>query len=235
VRELFAKQLIAAGVVTEQESTEMTDRGLGGPERAAPKLKERIAAAKEVEHRRPASTSSTARPRRRSHRVSPRPRSRCSTRSCSPVPDGFTVHPKLVKQLEQRREAFGGSPTAGINWAHAEALAFASLLTEGIPIRLTGQDTERGTFSSVTSSCTTQDRPGALRDAAPAGRARADGAAQQPAVGDGLRRLRVRLLAGGPETLVLWEAQFGDFANGAQVIIDQFITRAWPSGARPRA
>ncbi|MEJ7826361.1 MAG: multifunctional oxoglutarate decarboxylase/oxoglutarate dehydrogenase thiamine pyrophosphate-binding subunit/dihydrolipoyllysine-residue succinyltransferase subunit, partial [Solirubrobacteraceae bacterium] len=61
------------------------------------------------------------------------------------VPDGFTVHPKLVKQLQRRRDALGEE--GGIDWAHAEALAFATLLTEGTPIRLTGQDVERGTFS----------------------------------------------------------------------------------------
>ena len=59
------------------------------------------------------------------------------------VPEGFTVHPKLVRQLERRREALD----AEIDWAHAEALAYGSLLAEGTPIRLTGQDTERGTFS----------------------------------------------------------------------------------------
>src|SRR6185437_11701848 len=64
------------------------------------------------------------------------------------VPDGFTVHPKLVKQLDRRREALAAAPGEHeIDWAHAEALAFASLLTEGTPLRLTGQDTERGTFS----------------------------------------------------------------------------------------
>src|SRR5207248_7211612 len=61
-------------------------------------------------------------------------------------PEGFTVHPKLRKQLERRRAAFG-TQEAEIDWAHAEALALASLLTEGVPVRLTGQDTERGTFS----------------------------------------------------------------------------------------
>ena len=61
------------------------------------------------------------------------------------MPEGFTVHPKLVKQLERRAEALGTE--GGIDWAHAEALAFASLLTEGVPVRLTGQDVERGTFS----------------------------------------------------------------------------------------
>ena len=61
------------------------------------------------------------------------------------MPEGFTIHPKLLPQLERRREAMG--PEGGITWAHAEALAFASLLTEGVPVRLTGQDTARGTFS----------------------------------------------------------------------------------------
>jgi 2-oxoglutarate dehydrogenase E1 component len=61
------------------------------------------------------------------------------------VPEGFTVHPKLVRQLDRRRNALGEE--GGIDWAHAEALAYASLLTEGTPVRLTGQDVERGTFS----------------------------------------------------------------------------------------
>src|SRR5581483_5458054 len=60
-------------------------------------------------------------------------------------PEWFTPHPKLLKQLERRRETLG--PEGGIDWGQAEALAFASLLVEGIPIRITGQDTERGTFS----------------------------------------------------------------------------------------
>ncbi|MEA2219220.1 MAG: hypothetical protein QOJ35_1846, partial [Solirubrobacteraceae bacterium] len=86
------------------------------------------------------------------------------------VPDGFTVHAKLVKQLERRRAAVG--PDGGIDWAHAEALAFASLLTEGTPIRLTGQDVERGTFSqrhmvlhdarTGQTICPIQSLPGAL-------------------------------------------------------------------------
>src|SRR5690606_14138426 len=62
------------------------------------------------------------------------------------VPDGFTIHPKLKPQLQRRREAIK-SDDNDIVWAHAEALAFASLLTEGVPIRLTGQDSARGTFS----------------------------------------------------------------------------------------
>ena len=110
---------------------------------------------------RPASTSSTARRRPRS-----RPRSRptaCASlnEELLHVPEGFTVHPKLVKQLERRRDALG--PDGGIDWAHAESLAFASLLTEGTPVRLTGQDVERGTFSPAPPRpARRQDRPDGL-------------------------------------------------------------------------
>jgi 2-oxoglutarate dehydrogenase E1 component len=141
------------------------------------------------------------------------------------TPDGFTVHPKLVKQLERRREALAGEETSvAIDWAHAEALAFASLLTEGIPIRLTGQDTERGTFSqrhmvlhdakTGQTVCPIQSLP----------------KAQAPLElhNSPLSELACMGFEYGysheaPETLVLWEAQFGDFVNAAQVIVDQFI------------
>jgi 2-oxoglutarate dehydrogenase E1 component len=141
------------------------------------------------------------------------------------VPEGFTVHPKLVKQLEQRRTALG--PEGGIIWAHAEELAFASLLTEGIPIRLTGQDTERGTFSqrhlvlhdpkTGQEHCAMQHLPGALAPME---------LHNSPLSEMACLGFEYGYSQEGPETLVLWEAQFGDFANSAQVIIDQFIVSA---------
>jgi 2-oxoglutarate decarboxylase len=141
------------------------------------------------------------------------------------VPDGFTVHPKMVKNLAPRREAMGTDPThPGINWAHAEALAFASLLTEGIPIRLTGQDAERGTFSqrhlvlhdpkTGQEHCAMQHLPGALAPME---------LHNSPLSEMACLGFEYGYSQEGPETLVLWEAQFGDFVNGAQVIIDQFI------------
>jgi 2-oxoglutarate decarboxylase len=138
------------------------------------------------------------------------------------VPDGFTVHPKLVKQLERRRQAVG--PDGGIDWAHAETLAFASLLTEGVPIRLTGQDVERGTFSqrhmvlhdarTGQSICPIQSLPGALAPFE---------LHNSPLSEVACLGFEYGYSAEAPETLVLWEAQFGDFGNSAQVIIDQFI------------
>jgi 2-oxoglutarate dehydrogenase E1 component len=138
------------------------------------------------------------------------------------VPEGFTVHPKLVKQLERRREALG--PDGGIDWAHAETLAYASLLTEGTPIRFTGQDVERGTFSqrhlvlhdakTGQTVCPIQSLPGALAPLE---------LHNSPLSEIACLGFEYGYSAEAPETLVLWEAQFGDFANGAQVIIDQFI------------
>jgi 2-oxoglutarate dehydrogenase E1 component len=139
------------------------------------------------------------------------------------VPDGFTIHPKLVKQLDRRRGALGAE--GGIDWAHAESLAFASLLTEGTPIRLTGQDTERGTFSqrhlvfhdakTGQSVSPIQNLPGALAPFE---------LHNSPLSEMACMGFEYGYSQEAPETLVLWEAQFGDFANGAQVIIDQFIT-----------
>jgi 2-oxoglutarate dehydrogenase E1 component len=138
------------------------------------------------------------------------------------VPEGFTVHPKLVKQLERRRE--GLDEPGGIDWAHAEALAFASLLTEGTPIRLTGQDTERGTFSqrhmvlhdakTGQTFCPIQS----LREALAPLELHNSPLSELACMG-----FEYGYSQEAPETFVLWEAQFGDFVNSAQVIIDQFI------------
>jgi 2-oxoglutarate decarboxylase len=138
------------------------------------------------------------------------------------TPEGFTVHPKLVKQLERRRAALG--PDGGIDWAHAESLAYASLLTEGTPIRLTGQDVERGTFSqrhlvlhdakTGQTVCPIQSLPDALAPFE---------LHNSPLSEIAVLGFEYGYSAEAPETLVLWEAQFGDFANGTQVIIDQFI------------
>jgi len=224
-RELFARALIEQGVISERESTELTDRVWEVLAEEHQKLKERIAAAKDLRHatgeyeldRTPSPEVKTA--------VSAE-RLRVLNDELLAVPDGFTIHPKLVRQLEQRREVFEGSPDGddGILWAHAEALAYASLLTEGIPIRLTGQDTERGTFSqrhlvlhdpkTGQEHCPIQHLPGALAPME---------LHNSPLSEMGCLGFEYGYSQEAPETLVLWEAQFGDFANGAQVIIDQFI------------
>jgi 2-oxoglutarate decarboxylase len=222
VRELFARQLIDQGVLSEQESTEMTDNVWALLTEEHQKLKAKIEHAREVEH----GTGEYQLDRTASPEVKTAvsaDRLQVLNDELLAVPDGFTVHPKLVKQLEQRRAAL--SDGGAILWAHAEALAFASLLTEGIPVRLTGQDTERGTFSqrhlvlhdpkTGQEHCAMQHLPGAL---APM-ELHNSPLSEMACVG-----FEYGYSQEAPETLVLWEAQFGDFANGAQVIIDQFIT-----------
>jgi len=138
------------------------------------------------------------------------------------VPPAFTIHPKLVRQLERRREAFQKEGEA--DWGLAESLAFASLLAEATPIRLTGQDTERGTFSHrhlVYHDPTSGARFAPIQHLN-------DARASFEVYNSPLSEYACLGFEYGysvelPHALVLWEAQFGDFMNGAQIIIDQFI------------
>jgi len=137
------------------------------------------------------------------------------------VPAGFTIIPKLQKQLERRRPALAEGQ---IEWAHAEALAFASLVSEGTAIRLTGQDTERGTFSQrhlVLHDATDGRRYAPIQNL-PGARAPFE-LHNSPLSEFACLGFEYGYAAAAPETLVLWEAQYGDFTNGGEVIIDQFI------------
>ncbi len=137
------------------------------------------------------------------------------------VPEGFTPHPKLFRQLERRRDALD---QGGIDWGQAEALAFASLLVDGIPIRLTGQDTERGTFShrhAVLHDVNTGQRYAPMQhldEATASFEIYNSPLSEYAAMG-----FEYGYSVAAPEALVLWEAQFGDFVNGAQIIVDQFV------------
>jgi 2-oxoglutarate dehydrogenase E1 component len=137
------------------------------------------------------------------------------------VHDEFTIHPKLARQLERRLTTI---EEGGIDWGQAEALAFASLLVEGIPVRLTGQDTERGTFSHrhlVLHDVHTGERYAPIQnldEARASFEVHNSPLSEFAAVG-----FEYGYSVAAPEALVLWEAQFGDFVNGAQVILDQFI------------
>ncbi len=137
------------------------------------------------------------------------------------VPQGFTVHPKLARQLERRRQAL---VDGDIEWAHAEALAFASLLHEGTAVRLTGQDTERGTFSQrhlVLHDARTGERFAPIQNLASA-RAPLE-LHNSPLSEFACLGFEYGYAAAAPDALVIWEAQYGDFTNEAEVIIDQFL------------
>jgi len=142
--------------------------------------------------------------------------------------EGMQLNPKLRRQWERRAGGLGESGGGGeIDWAHAETLAFASILADGTPIRLTGQDSERGTFSQrhlVLHDGTTGSRwvpLQALPDAKASFAVYNSPLSENAALG-----FEYGYTVHAPEALVLWEAQFGDFVNGAQVIIDQFLVAA---------
>ncbi len=140
----------------------------------------------------------------------------------SRVPENFDINPKIQRQLEAKAKMF--ETGEGIDWSTGEALAFGSLLLDGNRVRLSGEDSQRGTFSqrhAVLVDQTNQHEYVPLNNIA-------DGQAKIEIYNSLLSEAGVLGFEYGytladPHTLVLWEAQFGDFANGAQVIIDQFL------------
>ena len=145
------------------------------------------------------------------------------------VPQGFTLHKTIERFLGNRRKMIQDG--RGIDWAMAEALAFGTLLEEGFPVRLSGQDVERGTFSqrhAVVTDQVNEHQFAPLNHISPE-------QARFEVINSMLSEEAVLGFEYGyslaePNTLVLWEAQFGDFANGAQVVIDQFLAsgeRKW--------
>ena len=137
-------------------------------------------------------------------------------------PETFKVYPRLAKQLERRRAA-AEDPT-GIDWGHGEALAFASLLAEGVSIRLTGQDAERGTFSHRHAVLHDVENGGTYAPLAHL--PKATGSFEiynSPLSETAVMGFEYGYSTAAEDSLVLWEAQFGDFVNVAQPIIDQFI------------
>ncbi|MEW6475404.1 MAG: multifunctional oxoglutarate decarboxylase/oxoglutarate dehydrogenase thiamine pyrophosphate-binding subunit/dihydrolipoyllysine-residue succinyltransferase subunit [Actinomycetota bacterium] len=156
--------------------------------------------------------------------ATPRDRLETVIEALTGTPDGFTIHPKLVKQIQNRRTQFEAGT---VDWALAESLAFGTLLLDGTPVRLAGQDSRRGTFSQrhavlVDFKTEAEHVPLAVL-----------GRGQAPfRIYDSLLSEYAALgfdygySVAHPEALVLWEAQFGDFVNGGQIIIDQFITAA---------
>ena len=143
----------------------------------------------------------------------------------SRAPGDFNANPKILRQLEAKRQAVENGE--GIDWATGEALAFGTLLLEGHRVRLSGEDVQRGTFSQ--RHCVLVDQS-TQAEYVPLNNIR-DGQKRLEAFNSLLSEFGVLGFDYGytladPDTLVLWEAQFGDFANGAQVIIDQFIASA---------
>ena len=144
-------------------------------------------------------------------------------RSLTRAPDGFPMHRTVSRLLDAKSQMF--ETGEGFDWATGEALAFGSLLTEGYPVRLAGQDSTRGTFSQRHSGLigqNTEERYYPLNHIR-------EGQARYEVIDSALSEYAVLGFEYGysmaePNALTLWEAQFGDFANGAQIMFDQFIS-----------
>lgn len=223
-RTLYAERLLEAGVVSETEVREMTAAFNAELEAAfeaaktykpnkADWLEGRWSGLKQADQQEEWVEEATAVPEARLRQIG---------EAISRVPEGFDVHPKIARQLEARREMV--EKGEGIDWATAEALAFGSLLLEGHRVRLSGEDSQRGTFSqrhAVLIDQTNQHEYVPLNNIAPdQARFEVYNSLLSEA---GVLGFEYGYSLADPYTLVLWEAQFGDFANGAQVIIDQFI------------
>ena len=223
VSEIYAKRLIADGVVSAEDVEADSAGRLEGLQRTLKELRAKMEAG---DYEDPSSTAlgTGELDRTRSPEVETavdERRLRALNEELLTVPDSFTIHRKLRKPLLGRAEKLDEGE---IEFGHAEALAFASLLTEGTHIRLTGQDTERGTFSH---------RHMALRDEKTdlryvpiqnlSGSLAPFELHNSPLSEAACLGFEYGYSAASPESLVLWEAQFGDFANSAQVIIDSFI------------
>jgi 2-oxoglutarate dehydrogenase E1 component len=140
----------------------------------------------------------------------------------SHVPDNFNLNPKITRQLEAKAQAI--ETGQGIDWATGEALAFGSLLLEGSRIRLSGEDTQRGTFSQRHAVLIDQQNQNEYTPLNNIAEKQARIEIYNSLLSEaGVLGFEYGYSLADPRTLVLWEAQFGDFANGAQVIIDQFL------------
>jgi 2-oxoglutarate dehydrogenase E1 component len=223
VSELYAEQLVKEGVVTPDD---VSEEGTKHQAELSQKHKDLRSKMEAGDYEDPSSTAiqTGELDRTKSPEVETavsEKRLRSLNAELIKVPDSFTIHRKLRKPLEKRLEILDSGP---IEYGQAEALAFASLLTEGTHIRLTGQDTERGTFSH---------RHLALHDEKTGIRyvpiQKLSGALapfelhNSPLSEIACLGFEYGYSAASPESLILWEAQFGDFANSAQVIIDSFI------------
>jgi len=218
VRAIYAQQLIEQGVVTAEEADTLASDAYDAVAKAHAELKDTMAGPPDTGSLEVDTTMS------REPKTTLPADLLCSlNEQIVKVPDDFEVHRKLKPFLKKRLDA--AEPGGKVDWAHAETLAYASLLALGVPVRLTGQDSERGTFSqrhlvlhdAETGAGYTPLQN--LQSAAAPFELHNSPLSEQACLG-----FEYGYSIQDPEALVLWEAQFGDFVNSGQVIIDQFMT-----------
>ena len=223
VSEIYAEKLIAEGVVSAEDVERASSERREEMSAALKELREKMEPG-EYEDPTATATGTGDLDRTASPPVDtavPAEKLRTLNEALLKVPESFTIHRKLRRPLAKRLDAIDAG---GIDFGHAEALAFASLLTEGVHTRLTGQDTERGTFShrhlvlhdenTGLAYCPMQN----LEQASAPFELHNSPLSEVACLG-----FEYGYSAATPSALVLWEAQFGDFANAGQVIIDSFI------------
>jgi multifunctional 2-oxoglutarate metabolism enzyme len=231
VSQLYAEELVKEGVVTPDEVEERNKERQKGLKAAHDDLRHKIDSGDYAD---PTATGTGELDRTRSPSVETAvsaDKLRKLNEELLRVPDSFTIHRKLRKPLSKRLDAMD---QGGIEFGHAEALALASLLTEDVHVRLTGQDTERGTFSN--RHLVLHDEKTGLRYAPIQNLAEANAPLElhnSPLSESACLGFEYGYSAHSPDSLVLWEAQFGDFGNAAQVIIDSFIVSAEAKWGQP--
>ncbi|MBI4500376.1 MAG: multifunctional oxoglutarate decarboxylase/oxoglutarate dehydrogenase thiamine pyrophosphate-binding subunit/dihydrolipoyllysine-residue succinyltransferase subunit [Gemmatimonadetes bacterium] len=220
VRDLYADRLIKEGAITAEDASRMADDRYRELTEIQQKLRKGLTGADPGEE--PDRISHSWRPPVEPATAVPEPALRELTTLLLTVPEGFNVNPKLKRQLDRRLEVFGGG--AALDWSHAEQLAFASLLVEGVPLRLSGQDSVRGTFSQrqlTLHDANTGQQYTPIQNI-PGAKAAFE-LYNSPLSEYAVLGFEYGYSVAAADTMVMWEAQFGDFANGAEVIIDQFI------------
>jgi 2-oxoglutarate dehydrogenase E1 component len=219
VREILARDFVARGVVTAGEVEEYVRKATAALEQALETVKRNAAPREEYPEPPPRGVARQART------AVPLERLVALNDELTKTPAGFTIHKKLERGREKRRGVLASPDERTVDWAAAEDLAFASILEDGISIRLTGEDVERGTFShrhAVYHDFVTGDRDVPLQRI-PQARAAFE-VYNSPLTECATIGFELGYNLQAPGRLVVWEAQYGDFINGAQVILDEFIT-----------
>src|SRR5688572_10487060 len=219
VRELFARTLIEQGKQTADSAEALVKKHFATLERTLAELKPEQEFVAPIPEPVPAGIAA------RAETGVPVARLREINESLLVPPKGFTFHKKLERGRDRRRAALTNPDDRSIDWATAEELALATILADGVPIRFTGEDVERGTFShrhAVYHDATTGKQFVPLQEFS---QGRASFEIHNSALTENATiGFEFGYNLQEPDRLVIWEAQYGDFINGAQVILDQFVT-----------
>ncbi len=219
VRELWSKALVSCGLITAEQSDAMVQKYMTALGQALETVQRNAQPKEQYPEPPPRGVA------RQAKTAVPLDRLRALNADLTRIPAGFTIHKKLERGRDKRRVALDGTDERTVDWATSEDLAFASILEDGTAIRLTGEDVERGTFShrhAVFHDSVTGDRDVPLQRLS---QARAGFEIyNSPLTECATIGFEFGYNLQAPGRLVVWEAQYGDFINGAQVILDEFLT-----------